>query len=148
MAGFRRYSPQLLLLLSRQICNGCCTRTLRSAQGKLAHLPAIKFLHLDKSLAPRQFVPRHCASAVNKITINIKTILLWISFVARHPCTAGNLYHDGRNRAILRSFRLVPGLYSDSTFVLQPPFSQVTNALYCRAVSCKARCDYRKFTIK
>jgi hypothetical protein len=28
-----------------------------------AHLLAIKFLHHDKFLAPRQFVPRHCASA-------------------------------------------------------------------------------------
>jgi hypothetical protein len=28
-----------------------------------AHLPAIKILHHDKILAPRQFVPRHCASA-------------------------------------------------------------------------------------
>jgi len=26
-AGFRRYTPQLLLLHSRQICNGSCTRT-------------------------------------------------------------------------------------------------------------------------
>jgi hypothetical protein len=28
-----------------------------------AHLPAIKILHLDKFLAPRQLLPRHCASA-------------------------------------------------------------------------------------
>jgi hypothetical protein len=32
-----------------------------------AHLPTIKILHLDKLLAPRQFVPRHCASARNQL---------------------------------------------------------------------------------
>jgi hypothetical protein len=31
--------------------------------GQSAHLHAIKFLHLDKFLASRQIVPRHCASA-------------------------------------------------------------------------------------
>ena len=31
-----------------------------------AHLPAIKILHHDKFLAPRQFVPRHCTSASNQ----------------------------------------------------------------------------------
>ena len=30
-AGFRRFAPQLLLLHSRQICNGSCTRTPASA---------------------------------------------------------------------------------------------------------------------
>ncbi len=29
-----------------------------------AHLPAIKILHRDKILVPRQLVPRHCASAI------------------------------------------------------------------------------------
>jgi hypothetical protein len=32
-----------------------------------AHLPVIKFLHRDKFLAPRQIVPRHCASARHQI---------------------------------------------------------------------------------
>src|SRR4030042_1433915 len=52
----------LLLLHSRQICNGCCTRTsrrsLKARSGQAAHLPAIIILHLDRFLAPRQFVPR------------------------------------------------------------------------------------------
>jgi hypothetical protein len=32
-----------------------------------AHLHAIKFLYLDKFLAPRQIVPRHCASARHQL---------------------------------------------------------------------------------
>ena len=32
-----------------------------------AHLPAIKILHRDSFLAPRQIVPRHCASARHQL---------------------------------------------------------------------------------
>jgi len=32
-----------------------------------AHLPAIKILHRDRFLAPRQIVSRHCASARNQL---------------------------------------------------------------------------------
>jgi hypothetical protein len=32
-----------------------------------AHLTAIKILYRDSFLAPRQFVPRHCASARNQL---------------------------------------------------------------------------------
>jgi hypothetical protein len=40
-----------------------CTKDkfVMSGASGLAHLHAIKFLHLDKFLAPRQLVPRHCA---------------------------------------------------------------------------------------
>jgi hypothetical protein len=31
---------------------------------------------------------------------------------------------DGKNHAVLRSFRLVPGLYLDSDFLPQPAFTQ------------------------
>jgi hypothetical protein len=31
--------------------------------GQSTHLQALKILHFDKYLAPRQFVPRHCDSA-------------------------------------------------------------------------------------
>jgi len=31
---------------------------------------------------------------------------------------------DGKNRAMLRSFQLVPGLYPETAFLLQPPFAQ------------------------
>jgi hypothetical protein len=34
------------------------------------------------------------------------------------------LYPDGKKCAMLRSFRLVPGLYPDSATLLQPPFTQ------------------------
>ena len=48
----------------------------------------------------------------------------FIKFVPRHSYTPENLCLDGKNRAMLRSFRLVPGLYPDSGFVLQPAFTQ------------------------
>ena len=50
----------LLLLLSRQICNGSCIRTRASGRN-------INPVYLDSFLAPRQLVPRHCASARHQI---------------------------------------------------------------------------------
>jgi hypothetical protein len=35
-----------------------------------------------------------------------------------------NLQLDGKNRAMPRSFRLVPGLYPEKAFLLQPPLAQ------------------------
>jgi len=37
--------------------------------GQSAHLHAIEILHLDRFLAPKLFITRHFASAVNKITV-------------------------------------------------------------------------------
>jgi hypothetical protein len=34
------------------------------------------------------------------------------------------LCRDSKKCAMLRSFRLVPGLYPDAVFLLQPPFTQ------------------------
>ncbi|MCJ7447149.1 MAG: hypothetical protein MUO72_05635, partial [Bacteroidales bacterium] len=44
------------------------------------------------------------------------------------------LCHDSKNRAMLRSFRLVPGLYPDDIFCSSLHSLSNTNALYCRAV--------------
>ena len=38
--------------------------------------------------------------------------------------TQQTLYPDGKKCAMLRPLRLVPGLYPDSDFLLQPPFTQ------------------------
>jgi len=38
--------------------------------------------------------------------------------------TQQTLYPDGKKCAMLRSFRLVPGLYPVDTKLLQPPFTQ------------------------
>jgi hypothetical protein len=50
----------LLLLLHQD-------RFVMRAKSGHAHLHAIKFLYLDKFLAPRQFVPRHCASVRHQL---------------------------------------------------------------------------------
>jgi hypothetical protein len=78
--------------------------------------------------------------------------LFFISIVPRHSYRPENLYPDSKNRAMLRSFRLVRGLLSDAATLLQPSFLPTgrqalnnTNALYCRAVSCKANCDKSSF---
>jgi hypothetical protein len=34
------------------------------------------------------------------------------------------LYHDGKNRAVLRSLRLAPGFCLEADFLLQPSFAQ------------------------
>jgi hypothetical protein len=45
------------------------------------------------------------------------------------------LYLDGKNRAMLRSFRLVRGLLPDAASCSSLHSISNTNALYCRAVS-------------
>jgi hypothetical protein len=49
------------------------------------------------------------------------------SVMATARKTQKNLQLDGKNHAMLRSFRLVPGLYPDDTKLLQPPFTQQHN---------------------
>jgi len=83
------------LLHPRQIRNGCCTRpSLRSG---CSHLPAIKILHRDKFLAPRQFVPRHCASAYLTSFYNRDNSRPLINCVPRHSYGSDNSYPDGKN---------------------------------------------------
>ena len=52
-----------------------------------AHLHAIKILHRDRFLAPRQLVPRHCASAHLQTFMYRETVYRPLS----------NLYRDTRN---------------------------------------------------
>jgi len=96
-----------------------------------AHLPAIKILHLDYFPAPRQFVPRHCASARNKALCTLTTYLLRSNLYPRlrsaspgHGATRVmlklNLYLDGKNCAVLSLHRdnfvaEEPGLCPDAS---------------------------------
>ncbi|MCJ7446394.1 MAG: hypothetical protein MUO72_01745, partial [Bacteroidales bacterium] len=63
-------------------------------------------------------------------------INFWLrcQFVPRHSYKPAGLCHDSKNRAMLRSFRLVPGLYPDDIFCSSLHSLSNTNALYCRAV--------------
>ena len=80
------------LLLTRTIWVSCLSHFLLGSctQDKFvmvvapghAHLPAIKILYRDKFPAPRQFIPRHCASASNKHTAP------WQFIGSDHTCTA------------------------------------------------------------
>ncbi|MCJ7449780.1 MAG: hypothetical protein MUO72_19055, partial [Bacteroidales bacterium] len=62
------------------------------------------------------------------------TNLLSISIVPRHSYRPDKLYHDSKNRAMLRSFRLVGGTIPDDKFYSSLHSLSNTNALYCRAV--------------
>ena len=55
---------------------------LQSRASGHAHLHSITILHHDKFLAPRQIVPRHCASAPNKNPAR------WQFTSSDQPCTA------------------------------------------------------------
>jgi hypothetical protein len=118
----------------------------------LAHLHAIKFLHLDKFLAPRQLLSRHCASA-NLQTLCTETIYRpLIKIVPRHAYNSQNLYPDGKKCAIPSLHRdsfsaKVPGhkpaLASGNSHrrILAPRYSDIKcrnltlGPPYCRAVS-------------
>jgi hypothetical protein len=50
--------------------------------------------------------------------------MLSISIVPRYSYRPENLYPDSKNRAMLRSFRLVRRLLPDVGILLQPPFTQ------------------------
>ncbi|MCJ7448216.1 MAG: hypothetical protein MUO72_11015, partial [Bacteroidales bacterium] len=52
-----------------------------------------------------------------------------------HSYKPAGLCHVSKNRAMLRSFRLVPGLYPDDISCSSLHSLSNTNALYCRAVS-------------
>ena len=101
-----------------------------------AHLHAIKFLHCDSYLAPRQIVPRHCASGHFVTFVTIYSHISLIKIVTRHSYNSHNLYPDGKNHAIPSLHRdsfvaKVPGPYPDAS-------SGNTTSPYCRAVTAKA----------
>ena len=90
----------------------------------VAQVLTIKLLYGDSILAPFKLVPRHCTTAHFESFCTMTQNQSLIKLVPRHSYTPESLYHDAKNRAMLRSFRLVPGHYSDSASLLQPSFAQ------------------------
>jgi hypothetical protein len=98
-----------------------------------AHLQAIKILHHDNFLAPRQFVPRHCASA------RLHTFCNRDNLPATYQlCTATRVM---LNKICTRTAktRAIPSLHRDSFLAKVPGLCPVllsgnTTSLYCRAV--------------
>ncbi len=62
--------------------------------------------------------------------------LLSINLVPRHSYTSDSLYLDGKNRAVLRSFRPQTGPAPKRDTTQRPPLDSATFTIfYCRAVS-------------
>ena len=99
-----------------------------------AHLHPIKILYLDKSLVPRQFVPRHCTSA------HLSTFRYRDSLPAIYQtCTATRVMLN-KICAWTAKTRVIPSLHRDNFLAKVPGFWPVlasgnTTSLYCRAVS-------------
>jgi hypothetical protein len=99
-----------------------------------AHMPAIKILHLDKILALRQLVPRHCASARHQLCKRGQIC------GSDQTCTATLVM---LNKTCTWTAKSAPcfvhsGWYQDSTPMTQNCSSlhslSNTTSLYCRAV--------------
>ena len=98
-----------------------------------AHLHAIKFLHHDKFLAPRQLLPRHCAS-VHLPTFRYRDSLPTIY----QTCTA-TLVMLNKVCTWTAKTRAIPSLHRDNFSAKEPGLCPVlasgnTTSLYCRAV--------------
>jgi len=97
------------------------------------HLPAIKVLHHDKFLAPRQLVPRHCTSA------HLSTFCNRDNFpVTYQNCTATRVM---LNKICTRTAKTcaIPSLHRDYFAAKETGLCPVlssgnTTSLYCRAV--------------
>jgi hypothetical protein len=118
----------LLLLHPRQIRFG--------AKPGLAHLHAIKFLHHDKFLAPRQIVPRHCASA------HLSIFYYRDNFSATYQTSTATRIMINKICTMTAKTRAIPSLHRDSLPAKVPgpcpdASSGNTTSLYCRAVSSK-----------
>jgi hypothetical protein len=101
-----------------------------------AHMHAIEILHRDKFLPPRQFVPRHCASALHQL------------------CNRGQIHGSDKNCTAIApalnkiytmtaKTRAIPSLHRDNFLAKVPGHCPVlssgnTTSLYCRAVRCNA----------
>jgi hypothetical protein len=114
----------LLLLLSRQICNVCCTRTCASARNNALCTVITYWLRstLYRDTAP---VP-----AINFVTRD--NFAVSINLVPRHSHNSQNLYPDSKKCAI-------PSLHRDSFLAKVPGLCPVlssgnTTSPYCRAV--------------
>jgi len=121
----------LLLLHPRQIRNGRCTRTRASACNWNPARWQISGLEIVCIATLRQCSPPTLLPGINsRLRSNL------------HRDTRNaqpNLCHDGKKCAI-------PSLHRDSILAKVPglcpvPASGNTTSPYCRAVSCKAKCD-------
>jgi hypothetical protein len=101
-----------------------------------AQLHAIEILHYDRFQAPRQLVPRHCAS------VHLRTFCYHDSFSATYQiCTATRVM---LNKICTRTAktRAIPSLHRDNFSTKEPGLCPVltsgnTTSLYCRAVMLK-----------
>jgi hypothetical protein len=109
-----------------------------------AHLPAIKILHHDKLLAPRQLVPpsltslargsaRHCASA------HLSTFCYRDRFSATYQLCTTTLVMLNKICTRTAKTRAIPSLHRDNFLAKVTGPCQVlpsgnTTSLYCRAV--------------
>jgi hypothetical protein len=102
-----------------------------------AHLHAIKFLHLDKLLAPRQLLPRHCAGAHLQILSNRD------NFPATYQLCTATLVMFNKICIWTAKTCAIPSLHRDNFSAKEPGLCPVlasgnTTSLYCRAVRFKA----------
>jgi hypothetical protein len=98
-----------------------------------AHLHAIKILHQDKFLAPRQFVPRHCTSA------HLPAFCYRDNLPATYQLCTATLVMLNRHPAMTAKTRAIPSLHRDNFSAKVPGLCPVlasgnTTSLYCRAV--------------
>ena len=103
-----------------------------------AHLHAIKTLHHDKFMAPRQLVPRHCASA------HLPIICYQDKLSAIYQLCTATLVMLNKIYTMTAKTRAIPSLHRDNFAAKVPglcpvPASGNTTSLYCRAVSCQFR---------
>jgi hypothetical protein len=98
-----------------------------------AHLHSIKILHLDKFLAPRELVPRHCTSSHLPASYNRD------NFTATYQtCTATRVMLN-KICTMTAKTRAIPSLHRDNFSAKVPGLCPVlasgnTTSLYCRAV--------------
>ena len=80
----------------------------------LAHLLAIKFLHHDKFLAPRQLLPRHCASA------HLQTFCNRDNFSATYQLCTATLVMLNKICTWTAKTRAIPSLHRDNFSAKEP----------------------------
>ena len=140
-------NPNKCLSITRSIRVSCLSRFLLlflhprqlSNARKPGHAPlhAIKILYQDKFLAPRQFLPRHCASA------HLQTCCYRDNLSATYQlCTATRVMLNQLCTWTAKT-RAIPSLHRDNFPAKEPRLCPVlasgnTTSLYCRAVNCKA----------
>jgi len=103
-----------------------------------AHLHTIKFLHLDKFLAPRQLLSRHCASA------HLPTFCHRDNLSATYQTCTATLVMLIKICTWTAKTRAIPSLHRDYFPAKEPGHCPVlssgnTTSLYCRAVMLKQR---------